>query len=268
MTTRTHLRVFISSPSDVPDERAKAFAVIHSLNRQIGDVYNITLEPVAWETHVAPDMGKPQAIINKQIGDYDIFVGIKTDTAGSGTEEEFNIAYKNWQTFKRPRIMFYFCVKPYAPATIKEIAQWGTVLKFKTSIGKKGLYREYQNSDDFQDLLRDHIIEVIKEQFKPLTDVYAKADFTAYLKFLRSETMYMDIRGLASGEARAHQFLIDELYLPLKTGSMRQDELKTMPHGQVLLQESLREKRLVIKGEPGAGKTTFLRLLAYTLCQT
>lgn len=131
MTTRQLLRVFISSPSDVPDERKRAVSVIHSLNRQIGDVYDITLEPVAWETHVAPEMGKPQEIINRQIGDYDIFVGImwkrfgtKTDTADSGTHEEFNTAYKNWLAFQRPRIMFYFCSKPYAPADLEEIDQW------------------------------------------------------------------------------------------------------------------------------------------------
>ena len=36
---------------------------------------------------------------------------------------------------------------------------------------------------------------------------------------------------------------------------------------EVLLQDALQQQRLIIKGDPGAGKTTFLRLISFTLCQ-
>ena len=112
---RQNIRVFVSSPSDVSKERKKIFNVVNSLNRYVGDIYDVTIECLSWQTHVAPDMGRRQEIINKNIGDYDIFVGImwkrygtSTGKADSGTVEEFNIAYKNWKKFNRPRILFYF----------------------------------------------------------------------------------------------------------------------------------------------------------------
>ncbi|HLC15957.1 MAG TPA: hypothetical protein VJL89_06995 [Thermodesulfovibrionia bacterium] len=45
-----------------------------------------------------------------------------------------------------------------------------------------------------------------------------------------------------------------------KTGGCSVDD-------DALLQEALKERRLFIKGDPGSGKTTFMRLIAYTLCQ-
>ena len=102
--------------------------------------------------------------------------------------------------------------------------------------------------------------------------------FTKYLTFLKSDCIYIDIRGLASGEGRAHQFRIDELYIPLKTssrsltdrsGKKARDAKAGLHEAQeILLNEALVDKPLIIRGEPGAGKTTFMRLLTFTLCST
>jgi hypothetical protein len=62
------LRVFGASPSDVSEERDRLSRVVDELNRSIGQDRNISVELVRWETHVSPDMGRPQAIINRQIG--------------------------------------------------------------------------------------------------------------------------------------------------------------------------------------------------------
>ncbi|WP_462074860.1 hypothetical protein [Nitrospira sp. CMX1] len=59
-------------------------------------------------------------MINDQIGEYDIFIGIMwrrfgtpTGVAGSGTEGEFRIAYKRWQENPQIALMFYFCQEPF-----------------------------------------------------------------------------------------------------------------------------------------------------------
>ncbi|MBN1348712.1 NACHT domain-containing protein, partial [candidate division KSB1 bacterium] len=274
------ISVFLSSPGDVERERQMVEAVIAQLNRMLGEYLDITLELKQWKTHVIPDMGRAQEIINKQIGKYDIFLGIMwkrfgtpTGKAESGTEEEFNIAYRNWQRYRRPHILFYFSQAPYTPQDSAEIEQWGKVFKFKQEYWEKGLCYEYPSPEAFADLLREHLAKILQQWFAPKGEQPLITDFTRYLKSLRSDTMYMDIRGLVSGESTGYQFRIDELYIPLQTSRVdmhSKTARKKEEHLQqrdVPLEEALREQRLLIRGDPGAGKTTFLRLIAFALCQ-
>ncbi|MGA2326640.1 MAG: SUMF1/EgtB/PvdO family nonheme iron enzyme [Bryobacteraceae bacterium] len=88
-----------------------------------------------------------------------------------------------------------------------------------------------------------------------------QSDPGKYLQSLRDQTAWIDIRGLQVGTGKAYRFPIDDLYIPLKTA------MSGEVRGSVLLEEALRRRRLVIVGDPGAGKTTFLRKIAYGLCQ-
>jgi len=167
------VRLFVSSPGDVEPERAKVTAVVNQVNRMLGDSLGIVLEAVDWKTRVVPDMGRPLEVINQQVGDYDIFVGIlwkrfgtPTGRAESGTEEEFNIAYANWQQYGRPRILFYFSQVLYLPKNPDEATQLLKVLTFKTELQQKGLIRDYQTAEEFSDLLREHLVKVLQEWFK------------------------------------------------------------------------------------------------------
>jgi formylglycine-generating enzyme required for sulfatase activity len=256
--------------------------VLAQIERMLGNYLDVHLELVEWKTHVAGDMGRPQEIINRQIGDYDIFVGVMwkrfgtpTGKAESGTEEEFNVAYANWLKYRRPRILFYFSQIPFMPHTQDEVSQLSKVISFKDKLGKKGLIHTYSSTEDFTDLLREHIVKVIQEWFPTRGESVPAADFTRYIKYLKEETQYIDIRGLVSGEGKAHQFRTDELYIPLKTSSMDLSEKtlrgrkrpEDLQPGEADLQEALKMPRLVIQGDPGSGKTTFLRLLTFTLCQ-
>ena len=103
------IKVFASSPCDVSYERQQLGKVFEKLNRTLGREKNIHLELVTWETHTQPSMGRPQGVINKQIGTYDIFIGIMwkrfgtpTGKAESGTEEEFQLAYEGWKNNNHP----------------------------------------------------------------------------------------------------------------------------------------------------------------------
>ena len=98
------VRIFVASPSDVQSEREQLAKVINELNLTITAIApekRVLLELVRWETHVSPSLGRdPQDVVNRQIGEYDLFVGIlwkrmgtPTAVATSGTEEEFNRAY-------------------------------------------------------------------------------------------------------------------------------------------------------------------------------
>jgi hypothetical protein len=84
-----------------------------------------------------------------------------------------------------------------------------------------------------------------------------------YLEWLREQTATIDIRGLGVGSGKAHNFPIEELYIPLTTAAMSGAGLAERQPLQ--LQTALTHRRLVIVGDPGAGKTTFLRRIAHEL---
>lgn len=96
----------------------------------------------------------------------------------------------------------------------------------------------------------------------------AKREPAKYLQWLREQTAWIDIRGLQVGTGKAHRFPIDELYIPLKTmeGSSGGEAGKEL-RKPVRLERALRHQRLVIVGDPGSGKTTFLRRIGYELCR-
>jgi len=108
----------------------------------------------------------------------------------------------------------------------------------------------------------------------------AGRDPTKYLRYLRDETSHIDIRGLQVGSGKATRFSIDELYIPLATTSRQPGHARAGKGGDAAaelgdsgtqrtdLREALADRLLAIVGDPGSGKTTFLRRIAFLLCQT
>jgi formylglycine-generating enzyme required for sulfatase activity len=106
-------------------------------------------------------------------------------------------------------------------------------------------------------------------------------DRAKYLESLCEETGWINIRGLMVGTGQAQRVPIGELYIPLTTatdpaGAMERDEAERAgrmgPSGEhpraprrVELEDLLAWRRLVIVGDPGTGKTTFLYRIAFEL---
>jgi hypothetical protein len=90
-----------------------------------------------------------------------------------------------------------------------------------------------------------------------------------YLEWLRTRTATIDIRGLGVGAGKAHAFPIEELYIPLTTpreAAARVPGMAEMAARERMeLQDALTHRRLVIIGDPGSGKTTFLRRITFAL---
>jgi|GEM_PF-4717306 len=144
--------------------------VIDEINKTMGTYRGCRLELKRWETDSFPGMGRPQGLINMQIGSHDVFVGIMwkrfgapTDVAESGTEEEFNRAYETWSRTGKPHIMFYFCTKSFYPVSSEDNDQMAKVLAFRQRIEKKGLYDTYSDPGGFADVVRPGLIHVIEE---------------------------------------------------------------------------------------------------------
>lgn len=140
--------------------------VVDELRRTIGASLCVDLELLRWETHVRPDVGADaQAVINRQIRTYDIFVGIMwrrfglpTKRAESGTVEEFDRALNLYKRYGRPKILFYFRTEPFYPATTAEVKQFAKILTFKRRLESSGvLYREALTPLEFERLVREHL---------------------------------------------------------------------------------------------------------------
>ncbi|MCP5102330.1 MAG: DUF4062 domain-containing protein [bacterium] len=164
------LRVFAASPGDVAEERKRLKEVIDELNHSIAEDKGLMLKYVGWETDTWPDFGKdPQDVINKEIDLYDIFIGIMwkrfgtpTKRAKSGTEEEFDQAYKLWSEYGAPRIMLYFNKTPFFPSSVDDMEQMTKVLNFKKEASSKGgFFWEYTGPDEFEKSVRQHLTKVI-----------------------------------------------------------------------------------------------------------
>ncbi len=169
------LRVFVAAPKDVADEVLIVSDSIAELNRTLPRMTGIRLEMVNWRTDTFPGVGgDPQEVINDQIGDPDIFVGLlwarfgqPTLRAGSGTEEEFNRAYERHQNSPTSlRLMLYFKKAPVDFDLIDPL-QIQAVKAFKDRAGSKGvLYHEFADGLSFASLVRTHLHRQVHEYGK------------------------------------------------------------------------------------------------------
>ena len=158
------LRVFIASPGDVPAERDALSRVVDEVNVTTAPLVDCRLEAVRWETHSSPDAGRPQQVINQQIGEYDVFIGVMwrrfgtpSGIANSGTVEEFHIAYKRWEELHQLALMFYFCEAPFYPKTLDELEQMKRVLLFRQELEGKALAWSYEHQGLFETTIRKRL---------------------------------------------------------------------------------------------------------------
>ena len=175
MTNLKLYKCFIASPGDTVDERNACEEVFSDINSTLGQAYNIQLKSVRWENDVHPGVGLDgQDVINRQVmDDYNLFIGIMrarfgspTHRTGSGTEEEYDIAYDKRQKNEIDEIMFYFCSK--SPDNIDSIdtKQLNKVRAFKKKIQDQGvLHWSYTDIDNFKETLKRHLCQFINGKF-------------------------------------------------------------------------------------------------------
>ena len=172
-----HFKIFLASPGDTSEERQLAEEVVAEINRTIGSRDEFHLDLLKWENNTYPSIGADgQDVISKQIGsDYHIFIGLMwkkfgtpTKRAGSGTEEEFELAYNRYSQKKDIQIMFYF--NGTSIPQDSNLEDFQKVLTFKKKIEELGAYHfTYQNAKGFEKLLREHLTGYIKDLLKAET---------------------------------------------------------------------------------------------------
>lgn len=185
------LRIFISSPGDVQQERMIAKRVISDLNRVYQDYVN--LEPIMWEDLPLEATGSFQGgidyFLNQSPVDIAVFIlwsrlGTKLGSSfrredgseyESGTEYEFDMMYTLWQRTKLPKIMVY--VKETDPQFVGSSSHIKELLKQKDRLeqfieekfrdretGTNYAYWQFDKQQTFEERLRTHLTRLIKDR--------------------------------------------------------------------------------------------------------
>ena len=149
-----------------------------------------------WEKDIYPGIGEyGQDVINNQIdGNYDLFIGIMktrfgtpTPNAGSGTEEEFDIAYTKYQDGEINHIFFYFG-NPTVSFDSIDYLQLSKVKEFRKKVEDCGvLHMSFTDLDSFKERLKrdleNYFIQnqsIQKQKGKSTIPIIAKAKSFAY----------------------------------------------------------------------------------------
>lgn len=256
-------KVFLSSTgADLRPYREAAYTALHKLDGW----HCIRMEDFLarnWDV---------DAFCQNQVKDCDLFLGIIGHRFGDGpngtkksfTQREYQAAVEA----KLPRLLFLAPDDFPVPNNLRE-PEWKldaqdafrkALLDSKDRIASIGFTSPHE--------LMTQIVTGIRNWERESTGAHG-ADPTPYLQSLWEDTRFIAIRGLRVGNESAHQFNIDQLYTPLTTvlaGAERKegpDEREPVP-----LQQALQSQRVVLVGDPGAGKSTFLRRIAFAACET
>ncbi|MEO5369887.1 MAG: SUMF1/EgtB/PvdO family nonheme iron enzyme [Magnetococcus sp. DMHC-1] len=99
----------------------------------------------------------------------------------------------------------------------------------------------------------------------------ATVDLRPWLQSLLERTSRIEIRGIGSGAGRSQDagwYNVEQLYTPLRSrGEVREGQFLEQGDSASLASLLPQSRRLLIEGQPGAGKTTFLRLVAAMLAK-
>jgi formylglycine-generating enzyme required for sulfatase activity len=280
--------LFVASPWDVAAERNHVAGVADALNRNTAAERDVQFRVLGWKTDVRPRVHEqgPQGPIDEDlpIEQCDIVIGILWKRFGTpipemggetGTEHEIRAAIaasRKSGKSRQPEVVICFNDAPYRPKDVAESKQATRVLEFREEI--PGLELAYEGANDFRDKIRDYLEKYLKAHY-PVTPGKVTAaiagDPTRYVKALLEETSHFDVQGLKFGDNRAYRFSIEEFYIPLTTSSgvgadaARQGGMRA---GPIPLREALlAHPKLLVVGDPGSGKSTFLKRVAFELCK-
>ena len=290
--------VFLASPGDLGQERQAVRQFFERYNRQAAQLWGVRFEVVDWENYSTIGVGRPQELITNQtlerfrdslvlvIGLMGQRFGSPTGTADSGTEEEFRWALNAHKATGYPEIKWFFrrieqFVAPADPEAISEaLDQWRKVRTFRQELKTSLIYfTEYNDATGFRELFEADLSRWLSDRARPwlsgvASDIASRIpDVTVpreYYESIEREFYRLDISGIDND--RAFEIPLSEIYVRLRVMSEDDappdaDNIRGV--GTVDIQAALlRYSKLVIVGDPGSGKSTFLKFVALMLARS
>ncbi len=241
--TRRVLRVFLASPSDVGEERNVAERIAADVNKSVGRRLQWQIDLLKWEDK-GPGVGRPQSIINPDVDQCDLFVGLlwehwghPTGAYSSGFEEEFERAKTRNQKTGEPQIWLVF-KEPRADKLTDPGPQLSAVLAFKEKqiAANEVLFYPVKDTNDWQRFLSARLTE-------HLLDLWLEEQSAQQQRAVTSSPI---TQSLYSGEAEKPEDLL--------TGSKGQ-VLSQIAQGYQVLGKLIEKKQL----EFAAGEEDLLK---------
>lgn len=168
------VKIFVSSPSDVEEERAVLDEIVAFINQTDGDAKGFRFETWKWEQNLVPRIGlAPQEVVDNQTPEYGVYLGIlgkrfgtPTDRFGSGTEQEFRAALAKFADTGKPWILFYFRDGPVTFNSDDEFRQYLKVREFRNELNNKGIVGTYDvvrgSRQGFYEQVHAHLSQLAK----------------------------------------------------------------------------------------------------------
>jgi MFS family permease len=293
MAERRVLKVYISSPSDVPDERAEAVRQVQKLNDDPDIAVQFRIEILEYEEKAPPIVGREtQAVINDYMGPVsksDLVICIFGQRFGtehvyagrshpSGTYHEFLAAERAYRNSRgtKPIILLYRMLKdPPPPERTEEVEQARLVEDFFRNFYSrdshyKGLYEPRRGLEDFRASLARKLKPVILREFSRrkgtpwFQSVAHRLGFMIDPEVIRADMIIkvreIWIHGVLNNiTSRVAACFDTPLEMGRASGSSKRP--RTAPRRHLSHGEHLRElfdqadHQLLILGEPGAGKS-------------
>ena len=243
--------IFLSSPSDLIDERKMFIEIIELTNKIKAKSKGILLEGICWEDAL-PAMGRPQEIINEYLKKSHLVVmllwkrwGSPTGNYSSGFEEEFEEAKKNDKN-----IWVYFRDVPNNMSKYPD-EQLRKVLEFKKKVETERtcLFRQYKDQDEWKKIFCLNLMQwldqersgqfdnfnptqddknTIKNKYQIFQETNSKLNNTSQLEILNdkeknSEDEYLQLGSIMNPNIRIGNNEVP--YFQIKTNSSMQCSL-------------------------------------------
>lgn len=220
------IRLFVSSPSELPEERAALGSVVSKINGSLGAQYGIrivrhtfengtTQQDQAFNTDIARDDTLAQ--LNLFVGILAYRFGDPNGPAGSGTQLEFrNVVASFMQIPDCRALLFFSCAK--VDATTLDLEKLQKVNDFRKSISPTSVCSThmYEDTEAFAHQLYTQLRKMIIDMAAIRTKSDAPlAPPSTYLRWLRTKANRRILHGLKNSGGRS--FTINAVYVPLTT---------------------------------------------------
>lgn len=137
------VRVFVSAPPDVAQERAALDEIVASINRTEGDAHQVRLDLRTWDQDAKPLVGPGRRQVLDDLAlPYDLYLGILSAAFGDArTGGLFRQACDRWGRLGRPWIVLYFDDAPKVLRT--EAKAYVKLCDFREEVESQGIVCGY-----------------------------------------------------------------------------------------------------------------------------